>query len=336
MIIIISLSIIASILFRKWVNINPYLEKYIYRIYTPKIKRSPILTKQEIDAIDQISKKIEGLLLWASNREGNREIYLLKLPQKILKNLTRHPYQDSCPKFSPDGKWISFLRSHRQWVSFREEEAWNIWLINIKTEEAIPLIHGNHPSWTKDSQNIVFRKGNKIYKINIYTKEIQLIFDGINELTDAQYLEPILFDDKLALVIRSREFNGIGVIDLKTKKLTKIFEHRGCHITARSDYKYLYWIGHGGRGGTQVFYSSIDNPMPMVFMDLPSEYSHEYFPRISNNRKWLIWGASKGDHEHDIANYEIFLWEIGTPPDRYIRLTHSDVNNNYPDLYILE
>ena len=25
-------------------------------------------------------------------------------------------------------------------------------------------------------------------------------------------------------------------------------------------------------------------------MDLPPDFSHEYFPKISNDGKWLVWG----------------------------------------------
>lgn len=316
--------------------ISPYLEKYIYKLWPPKKKIYLTLTKEERKTIDYLSKNIKGMLVWASNREGNREIYLLKLPQKILKNLTNHSYQDSFPKFSPDGNWISFLRSQREWVSFREEDSWDIYVINLKNGTETFLAQGNHPRWTKDSHHIIFKKDNKIYKINIDSKKTNLLFNGDNPPVNGHCGEPSLSSDetKLALVIRTNQFNGIGIVDLKTNELKKICKHRSCNITFSPDYNYLYWVRHGGKGETQIFYSPVDNPAPSVFMDLPSEYSHEYFPRISNDGKWLIWGASTGGHEHDIADYEIFLWKIGTPWEDYIRFTYSEANDNWPDLYI--
>ena len=44
-------------------------------------------------------------------------------------------------------------------------------------------------------------------------------------------------------------------------------------------------------------------------MDLPGAYSHEYFPRVSNDGRWLVWGAAASGHEHDRADYEIFVWQ---------------------------
>ena len=69
-------------------------------------------------------------------------------------------------------------------------------------------------------------------------------------------------------------------------------------------------------------------------MDLPGEYSHEYFPRLSRDGRYLVWAASREGHEHDIADYEIFLWRMGDPPKDALRLTHSPANDRWPDIYL--
>jgi hypothetical protein len=73
---------------------------------------------------------------------------------------------------------------------------------------------------------------------------------------------------------------------------------------------------------------------PEEFMDLPSTYSHEYFPRLSNDESYLIWGASAKGHEHDRADYEIFIWEVGTPWKDSIRVTYYPGNDQWPDIFI--
>jgi hypothetical protein len=69
-------------------------------------------------------------------------------------------------------------------------------------------------------------------------------------------------------------------------------------------------------------------------MDLPGNFSHEYFPRLSRDSRWLVWGASAGDHEHDMADYEIFLWQVGRPFTEAIRLTYNTANDRWPDIFI--
>ena len=44
-------------------------------------------------------------------------------------------------------------------------------------------------------------------------------------------------------------------------------------------------------------------------------------------------GASAGGHEHDVADYEIFLWQVGAPADQVQRLTFHSGNDNWPDIY---
>jgi hypothetical protein len=72
----------------------------------------------------------------------------------------------------------------------------------------------------------------------------------------------------------------------------------------------------------------------LSFMDLPGRRSHEYFPELSADGHWMVWGVTQRGHDHDIADYEIYLWEVGTPPDTAVRLTHHSGNDRWPDIFI--
>jgi Tol biopolymer transport system component len=61
---------------------------------------------------------------------------------------------------------------------------------------------------------------------------------------------------------------------------------------------------------------------------------HEYFPKLSNDGRWLIWVASAGGHEHDRADYAIFVWQPGTPIEQVARLTHDEGNDQWPDIFV--
>jgi hypothetical protein len=71
-----------------------------------------------------------------------------------------------------------------------------------------------------------------------------------------------------------------------------------------------------------------------VLMDVPGAYSHEYFPRVSSDGRWLVWGAAAAGHEHDKADYEMFAWRLGADWSTVIRLTFSKANDQWPELYI--
>ena len=84
-------------------------------------------------------------------------------------------------------------------------------------------------------------------------------------------------------------------------------------------------------GGKPPKDSSVDDH---VFMDLPGRRSHEYFPELSSDGKWLVWGITQRGHDHDTADYEIYLWEVGAPPEKAARLTFNSGNDRWPDIFI--
>jgi len=107
-----------------------------------------------------------------------------------------------------------------------------------------------------------------------------------------------------------------------------------CEINWHPGTLELVWVEVGGKGGTLLMASPAQKPEKRIFMDLPFSFSHEYFPRFSRNGQWLVWGASEGDHEHDLADYEIFLWKVGTPWASAVRLTFNKANDRFPDIFI--
>jgi len=68
-------------------------------------------------------------------------------------------------------------------------------------------------------------------------------------------------------------------------------------------------------------------------MDLPGRRSHEYFPAIDPSGRWLVWCATQYGHEHDLYDYEVYLWKIGADPKSAVRLTFHTGNDRWPDIF---
>ena len=90
----------------------------------------------------------------------------------------------------------------------------------------------------------------------------------------------------------------------------------------------------GGEQHNAIWRVDAPGAPPARWLDLTGNYSHEYFPKVSGDGRVLVLGASAGGHEHDVADYEIFLWEIGAPADAAIRLTYHTGNDCWPDIYL--
>jgi len=92
-----------------------------------------------------------------------------------------------------------------------------------------------------------------------------------------------------------------------------------CIQPAMEEVRYLpQTIKNGKLVDRRLFFDST------IFMDLPGRRSHEYFPQVSSDGKWLVWAATQRGHDHDIADYEIYLWK-SVHRRRCCRLTfHSE------------
>ena len=108
----------------------------------------------------------------------------------------------------------------------------------------------------------------------------------------------------------------------------------GCQLNWGPGDRYLYKIDHGGRMMNVVYRIDSKTLAAEKWFDLPGEFSHEYFPRVAPSGDYMVVGASRGDHEHDTADYEIFLWKIGTPASQAVRITHHTGNDCWPDLFL--
>jgi hypothetical protein len=147
-------------------------------------------------------------------------------------------------------------------------------------------------------------------------------------------------DGKFIAITLRGSMRETGIWDIEKKTWTKT--GLGCQIAWTPDGSDIYWVNPTGNGGSEVFRMPIASGKPakelsedeLKFMDLPGRRSHEYFPQLSGDGKWMVWGATQRGHDHDIADYEIYLWEVGTPTERAVRLSYHSGNDRWPDLLL--
>ena len=333
-------------------NVARLPERLWTRIFPPKVSRQVRLaglTDPERTAVETLARRLDGLVVWSSNRSGNHELYLLDLRARAVRRLTNHPNVDFFSRFSPDGRRIVFLRSQPEWVTFRDFTAWDVYLIGVDgTGERRIARGGYHPTWTADGKAVVFERQaeKQVVRYELATGQETILLDGPREFPGVHELGDVeLAPDgrRLAFILRGTfsgafglqgAFSGAVVLDLASRALVPLTREQACQVTWAPDGQSLLWMGTGGHGGTRVMTARADGSGRRVFMDLPGPYSHEYFPKLSGDGRWLLWGAAAEGHEHDRADYELFVWEVGTPTAQVVRLTHHPGNDQWPDLWV--
>jgi len=314
-------------------------ERLWTRVFPPRVSaaaRLAGLTGQEQDVVARLGARLDARVVWSSNRSGNHELYLLDLRARTIRQLTRHPHVDFFSRFSPDGRRIVFLRSQRPWVSFRDQTAWDVLLVNADGTGEERIAEGAyHPTWAVDDAAVIFHRQARVFRYDLATRQETLLFDGTREIPGLA--EPGDFElgpgRRLALAFRG-PFSGAAVFDIAARRLIPLTRVQACQTTWAPDGRSLVWVEIEGNGGTRIMTGLADGTGRREFMDLPGARSHEYFPKLSSDGRWLVWGASAEGHEHDRADYEIYVWEVGTPWPAAVRLTHHPGNDQWPDLTV--
>jgi dipeptidyl aminopeptidase/acylaminoacyl peptidase len=319
-------------------------ERLMARVMPPRVPRRVRLaglTRSERAALDTAARRVGGLIVWSSSRTGNHELYLLDLRTRALRQLTHTPQVEYFSRFSPDGRQILFTRSQQDYVSPRDPTAWDVYVMNVDgTGERLLARGGYTPQWVPGGNAIIFMRGGRVMRLDLDDggpgRESVLLdgaaTDGIRGGMETPELSPD--GTRLAVTVRSSQYGGVAVVDLATRAVTRLSPGAACQITwMRGTDNTLLWMEPEGNGGTEIMMGG-PGQTRRVLMDLPGEYSHEYFPRVSNDGRWLIWAAAASGHEHDRADYELFVWEIGRPATEALRLTYHEGNDQWPDIFL--
>jgi hypothetical protein len=143
----------------------------------------------------------------------------------------------------------------------------------------------------------------------------------------------------IAITLRGSK-RETGIWDVKQGSWLRTGD--GCQINWTPDGQAVYWVHPTGNGGSRVFRMDMASGKPRkevdddekTFIDLPGRRSHEYFPELSDDGSWLVWAATQRGHDHDIADYEVYLWQVGQPPEQAARLTFHSGNDRWPDIHL--
>ena len=294
----------------------------------------------------EVGEKANGTIVWSSSRVANHDLYTMKTDGSDVKQITSGDEVDWFPRFSPSGEKILFCRSKKGWVSERDantSDKWDIFTIKPDGSEPKKVVESaSWGSWISEDE-ILFVRDTKVFRAKLGSSEETQLMDseGVSELSGALLQQPELSSDGkyLAITLRgSKRETGIWNLAKKTWTQTGL----GCQVNWTPDHEAIYWVHPTGNGGSRVLKMPIDNGKPpkdvdedkLEFMDIPGRRSHEYFPQLSRDGKWLVWGVTQRGHDHDTADYEIYLWEVGTPKEKAVRLTHNSANDRWPDVFI--
>ncbi len=276
-------------------------------------------------------KQVKGFVIWESNRTGQWELYRANLDGSDSRQLTELakmnplPYNEYLrPRVSPDGKLVLFGYGKQNAPS-------EVWIIPSKGGEPKKLTVGNPLNWSTDGKSIYFVRDSKVWQYKLETGEESIIYDKPVPVSgrEGSMVGDITPNLKSA-VFRSPKANEYFVFDKgETIKTTG-----GCEPSFTSDGKYMYWV----QGPKDFRIWDVEKDVEQQLLGTPDyeKWNYTYFPRISRDCKWLTFGASPDQHDHNTSDYEIFIQELKDmkPIGKPIRITNDPRTDRWGDIFV--
>jgi hypothetical protein len=298
-------------------------------------------------AMREVGGKAHGQIVWSSSRLGNHDLFTMSTDGSNVRPITQGDNVDWFPRFSPDGTRILFTRSKKGWVFERDANSdgkWDIFTVAPDGGGLTKVV--DNASWGTwiGNDEIVYARVTALYRRKLAGGDETLLVDSskVKELDGALLQQPEMSRDGryVAITLRGSK-RETGIWDLQEKSWTRTGE--GCQINWYPQGGEVYWVHPTGNGGSRVLHLPVSGSKPgksdadldaITLIDIPGRRSHEYFPQLSADGNWLVWAATQRGHDHDIADYEIYLWEVGSPAEKAVRLTYHSGNDRWPDIFI--
>ncbi|MFO7891827.1 MAG: CHAT domain-containing protein [bacterium] len=283
-------------------------------LFLPALIRAQVLSKvvqitthPSSDTEPAVSKNGKWVA-FTSDRSGNRDIWIKKLPHGKVTQVTFNPSDDHQPCWSPDGKWLVF-------VSHRRDALGDIWLQRIKKgkphrkpiqmttflgEDCLPAV-------SPDSRKIVFvseREGRK----NLWM--LQISSGTITRLTFKGGTEPVWSPDGKQILFISFRDNQYGDLFLLSLPDKQALTPEIIKLTS----------SHKGRIYSQPYWVSQNNSVVLKKYSVDSDEDN----RITPLDKPAIWKADL------LQNNSNLTTTLQYDEDREIQLTTDTYSDQHP------
>jgi hypothetical protein len=274
----------------------------------------------ERDALAGLKGRLNGVIVWESNRTGTWELYAMRADGTGARRLTRlgevakSAYTSYLrPRLSPDGSTILFAYG-------KHGNATETWLVSLKGGDERKLCDGAPLNWSADGKRIYLLRDSLVRCYDLGTGQETLVSE-VKAPTDGKSGGTVgsLHPSLQSVILRTPKSNEYFVFaEGKTVKTMG-----GCEPRFSADGRYLYWVQ--GPKDFRVWDMQANTERQVLGTPPTAPFDYTYFPTVSSDNRWLLYGASPGQHSHDTSDYEVYLQELAdwVPKGKPVRLSFN-------------
>jgi TolB protein len=276
-------------------------------------------------------------LAFASDRDGDWDLYVIALDTGVVSQVTNSPQYDAAPSWSPDGQWLAF--------ETYENENLEIAVVNVESGEIVPLTQhpasDHSPAWAPDGRNIAFissRSGNS----DVWLANLDLAGDErYRNLSNTPFASESfpLWDREGSRLLWSSISQTVGF--------------SGLYIwNAATPDRTAYWVGDGGIGTWNESANQVmavvgaPNQYYLTLYDLEGNLLLSSIP-LSGRVRGMTWGGValpnplpdsfiQASSENPVALWSpVITPGADIPNQRWTVVPIADVQAPYPQLHDL-
>ncbi len=279
-------------------------------------------TLREMKALVSIRGKIPGTIVWSTSRHGTWGIYKMKADGTNKVRLTNDRERNEHPVWSKDGQWIYYQRNE------------NIYRMRPDGSDAqLVVANGFSFDITQNSSKIVYviqkESGDSIMLHDMEKQKSEEIIPAkLPEFKDKELRFPTISPDGRWLSFSSTHPNPWSVHIVQLDGIGHSHFSHGCMPEFSPDGLNLVWV-YGGHHDIHI--GSSDGNHKTVFEDSISGRPHCYFPKWSNDGKYIVFAASPLA-DRNLSDYEIYIKPV--KGGEAVRLTFQGATDTWPDIFM--
>lgn len=287
----------------------------------------------------------DGFVVWESNRTGSWRLWVARLDGSDLRQLIPDEAgrDHIAAHISPDGKRLAYLAVSAPHENFaaRRGMTGELRVVQLAEPGAAPRIVASNARPYNQNRSVVWASA---------TELIYIAGDGSSRRLDLESGDEVALTDatskNFGLLVNApltHATSGQPTFSIYRSTDGAVAKRKrlpGCQPYFTHDGRFGFWVSGSGGPFRRL---ELDSRRVDVMLEknspwLPAGHGYVYYPMVSRGGGALVFGASRNEHGHFEADFDIFVAPLDRKKLRVngtaVRLTFDPGQDRFPDVHL--